>query len=204
MAQISDINSVTSSLKNIDNQKDLNLLKRISERDSDALSEFYDIHSKYLYTIIYYIVKDEAEAEDLLQEVFLQIWEKIDSYDETLGNPLAWIVRITRNKSIDRLRSKSYKNRSSETDIDRFFDLSEDSVSSNPETISSRNQEQIEIAKAIKSLNQNQKDLIEFAYFRGYTQSELAEHFNIPLGTVKTRMRAAMTALRDKLKNLIS
>lgn len=204
MAQISDINSVTSSVKNIDNQKDLNLLKRISERDSDALSEFYDIHSKYLYTIIYYIVKDEAEAEDLLQEVFLQIWEKIDSYDETLGNPLAWIVRITRNKSIDRLRSKSYKNRSSETDIDRFFDLSEDSVSSNPETISSRNQEQIEIAKAIKSLNQNQKDLIEFAYFRGYTQSELAEHFNIPLGTVKTRMRAAMTALRDKLKNLIS
>lgn len=204
MAQISDINSVTSSVKNIDNQKDLNLLKRISERDSDALSEFYDIHSKYLYTIIYYIVKDEAEAEDLLQEVFLQIWEKIDSYDETLGNPLAWIVRITRNKSIDRLRSKSYKNRSSETDIDRFFDLSEDSGSSNPETISSRNQEQIEIAKAIKSLNQNQKDLIEFAYFRGYTQSELAEHFNIPLGTVKTRMRAAMTALRDKLKNLIS
>ncbi|MEO8666513.1 MAG: sigma-70 family RNA polymerase sigma factor, partial [Ignavibacteria bacterium] len=155
------------------------------------------------YTIIYYILRDEAEAEDLLQEVFLQIWEKIDSYDETLGNPLAWITRITRNKSIDRLRSKSYKNRSSETDIERFFDLSEGSGSSNPENLSNLNQEQVEITNALKSLNENQRDLIEFAYFRGYSQSELAEHFSIPLGTVKTRMRAAMMTLRNKLKNLI-
>lgn len=85
------------------------LIKRISEKDTSALSEFYDIHSKYLYTIIYYILKDESEAEDLLQEVFLQIWDKTDSYDENLGNPMAWITRITRNKSIDRLRSKALR-----------------------------------------------------------------------------------------------
>ena len=107
----------------MDPNKDLKLLKRISEKDAAALSELYDLHSSYLFTIIYYILKDEAEAEDLLQEVFLQIWEKVDSYDQNLGNPLAWIVRITRNKSIDRLRSKSYKNRSAETDIERFFDI---------------------------------------------------------------------------------
>lgn len=188
----------------MDPNKDLKLLKRISEKDAAALSELYDLHSSFLFTIIYYILKDEAEAEDLLQEVFLQIWEKVDSYDQNLGNPLAWIVRITRNKSIDRLRSKSYKNRSAETDIERFFDISSDSVSSDPEKTMTLNQEQSEVIGALRSLDQNQRDLIEFAYFRGYSQSELAEHFDIPLGTVKTRMRAAMMILRSKLKNLIS
>lgn len=188
----------------MDANNDLLLIKKISEKDTSALSEFYDIHSKYLYTIIYYILRDESEAEDLLQEVFLQIWEKIDSYDENLGNPLAWITRITRNKSIDRLRSKSFKNRSSETDIERFFDLSSDDESTNPEKNLEMNQESREVSIALKSLNQNQRDLIEYAYFRGYSQSELAEHFKIPLGTVKTRMRAAMMLLRDKLKNLVA
>ena len=202
MAQITDINTAASSRKEIDVDNDLQLLRRISERDTSALSEFYDIHSKYLYTIIYYILRDEAEAEDLLQEVFLQIWEKIDSYDEALGNPLAWITRITRNKSIDRIRSKSFKNRSSETDIERFFDLS-DTGSANPESLSTQDQEKTEITNALRSLTENQRDLIEYAYFKGYSQSELAEHFNIPLGTVKTRMRAAMMTLREKLKNLI-
>lgn len=187
----------------MDTNKDLFLIKKISEKDTAALSEFYDIHSRYLYTIIYYILRDESEAEDILQEVFLQIWEKTDSYDENLGNPMAWITRLTRNKSIDRLRSKSYKNRSGETDIERFFDLSSDDDSAGSDRNTNLSLEKKEIANALKSLNQNQRDLIEYAYFRGYTQSELAEHFNIPLGTVKTRMRTAMLILRDKLKNLI-
>jgi RNA polymerase sigma-70 factor (ECF subfamily) len=196
MTQISGINNTT-------NLKDLQLLKKISEKDTDSLSEFYDLHSKYLYTIIYFILKDEAEAEDLLQEVFLQIWEKADSYDATLGNPLAWVTRITRNKSIDRLRSKNFKKRSGEVDIERIFDLSGDSESSGPDNIVNRDQEQTEIANVLKSLSQNQRDLIEFAYFRGYSQTELSEYFKIPLGTVKTRMRAAMILLRDKLKYLL-
>ena len=188
----------------MDTNNDLQLIKRISDRDTEALSEFYDLHSKYLYTIIYHILRDESEAEDLLQEVFLQIWDKTGSYDENLGNPLAWVTRITRNKSIDRLRSKSFKNRSSETDIERFFDLSSDNDSSAPDKNIIQNQEQQKISEALKSLSHNHRDLIEFAYFRGYSQTELAEHFKIPLGTVKTRMRAAMILLRDKLKNLVS
>jgi len=184
-------------------ENDLNLLRRISARDTDALSRLYDLYSKYLYTIIFFILKDSNESEDLLQEVYLQIWEKIDSYDEALGNPLAWITRITRNKAIDRLRSKGFKKRAEETDIDRVFDISSDSRDSNPEDVTSASFEKTEITNALKSLTENQRDLIEFAYFRGYSQSELAEHFNIPLGTVKTRMRAAMILLREKLKNLI-
>ncbi|MCY7361445.1 MAG: sigma-70 family RNA polymerase sigma factor [Ignavibacteria bacterium] len=194
MTQITELNKT-------DYSKDLLLLKRISEKDSNALSEFYDLHSRYLYTVIYYILKDEAEAEDTLQEVFLQVWDKADSYDENLGNPLGWITRITRNKSIDKLRSKSFKNRSSEIDIERVFNLSTDT--GNPEKISNITQEQSEISKAISQLTDNQKELIEFAYFKGFSQSELSEHFDIPLGTVKTRMRAAMMLLRDQLKHLI-
>ncbi len=195
--------SQISSINNVDTSSDQVLLRRMSDRDSSALSELYDLHSKYFYTIIYYILRDESEAEDVLQEVFLQIWEKIDSYDENLGNPLAWITRITRNKAIDRLRSKGFKKRSNEIDLERVFDFSSDSNSENPEKITGANQEQYEIKQALRTLNQNQRDLIEFAYFQGYSQSELAEHFNIPLGTVKTRMRSAMLSLRDKLKHLL-
>lgn len=202
MAQITNIDSTRSS-KDPDHELDLRLIRRIAGKDSAALSEFYDRHSRYLYTIIYYMVKDEAEAEDLLQEVFLLIWEKAGSYDESLGNPLAWVTRITRNKAIDRLRSKGFRKRASETDIERFFDLSEESDTNDPEKNSSRSQESSEIRKALQSLSDNQRDLIEYAYFGGFSQSELAKHFNIPLGTVKTRMRSAMMALREKLKHLL-
>lgn len=187
----------------MDNNSDLLLIRRISKKDETALSQFYDIHHRYLYTIIYNILRDQAESEDLLQEIFIQIWEKINSYDETLGNPIAWITRMTRNKSIDRLRSKNYKNRSSETDIEKFFNISADPGSSNADSDIISRQEQIEVSNALRTLKQNQKELIELAYYRGFTQSELAEYFKIPIGTVKTRMRAAMMILRDKLKNYI-
>ena len=187
----------------MDNKNDLILIKRISEQDESALSQFYDIHNRFLYTIIFNILRDQSESEDLLQEIFIQIWNKADSYDETLGNPLAWITRMTRNKSIDRLRSKNFKKRSGETDIEKFFDLSGDPASDDPDADIIQREEQEEVSIAIKSLKQNQKELIELAYFRGFSQSELAEHFNIPIGTVKTRMRAAMIVLRDKLKKYI-
>lgn len=194
----------TSSKGLSDDKSDLILFKKISSKDADALSELYDRHSKYLFTIIYFIIKDKPEAEDILQEVFIQIWEKIQFYEPSLGNPLAWMTRLTRNKAIDRLRSKSFKKRADESDIEKFFDLSEDKSTSNPENISDRNRERAEITEALRSLNENQRELIEFAYFKGYSQTELAEHFKIPLGTVKTRIRAAMMQLRSKLKHLLA
>lgn len=187
----------------MNNNNDIVLIRKISLKDEAAFSQFYDIHHRYLYTIIFNILRDQAEAEDLLQEIFVQIWNKIDSYDETLGNPLAWVTRMTRNKSIDRLRSKSYKKRSGETNIENFFNLSGDPRSDDPDADIIQRQEQIEVSDALKSLKKNQRDLIELAYFRGFSQTELAEHFSIPLGTVKTRMRAAMIILRDKLKKYI-
>ncbi|MBV6479942.1 MAG: ECF RNA polymerase sigma factor SigK [Ignavibacteria bacterium] len=180
---------------------DLLLLEKISEKDTNALSKFYDIHSRHIFSLIFYILKNESEAEDVLQEVFIQIWDKVNTYDKSLGSPISWIVKIARNKAIDRLRSKSFKKRTGETDIERFYDIADDS--DNPEKHADSKKHRAEIADALKELKDDQKELIEFAYFRGYSQSELAEHFKIPLGTVKTRMRTAMMILRNKLKHLI-
>jgi len=83
---------------------DLELLKKISDKDVLAMSEFYDIHSKYLYTMIYYVILDEEESSILLEEVFLEIWNNTETFDETIGGPIAWITRITRNKANNRIR----------------------------------------------------------------------------------------------------
>ncbi len=188
---------------NIEKPQDFLLLKKISEKDKNALSDLYDLYSKYLYTIIFFILKDKGEAEDTLQEVFLLIWEKIDTYDDNLGNPLSWITRISRNKAIDKLRSKDFRNHAKETDIESIFDLSSDCPSENPENAANSLQEKLEIKNAFSLLSEDQRKLIEFAYYSGYSQSELAEKFNLPLGTVKTRIRSGMLVLRNQLKHLI-
>ncbi|MBK8983867.1 MAG: sigma-70 family RNA polymerase sigma factor [Ignavibacteria bacterium] len=125
-------------------------------------------------------------------------------YNENLGTPISWIVRITRNKSIDKLRSKSFKLRENECDIERFYHLSSEQTYENPESVLTLNNVRHEIKTAINKLTEIQKELLEFAYFRGYSQSELAEHFEMPLGTVKTCIRTAMMKLRNKLKHLIN
>ncbi len=182
-------------------QSDISLLERISKRDSSALSELYDKHSTLLYSIIMRILKEKEETEDVLQEVFVNVWERAEMYDEQLGNPGAWLSRIARNRAVDRLRSKNYRTRSKESDIDQHHDYFTADASSNPEHRAILSSQQEEILIALTSLSKDQKDLIEFAYFRGFTQSELADHFKLPLGTVKTRMRTAMSILRQKLRH---
>lgn len=180
---------------------DISLLERISRRDSSALSELYDKHSTLLYSIIMRILKEKEETEDVLQEVFVNVWERAEMYDDQLGNPGAWLARIARNRAVDRLRSKNYRTRSKESDIDQHHDYFTADASSNPEHRAILSSQQEEILIALTSLSKDQKDLIEFAYFRGFTQTELADHFKLPLGTVKTRMRTAMSILRQKLRH---
>ncbi len=183
-------------------KRDVNLLRRVSAGDESAIGELYDFYSKYLYTTIYFILKNEPEAEDVLQEVFFLIWDKIDTYDERLGNPISWMTRISRNKAIDKLRAKKQSSDIDETNETLIIDLNEDYKKSNPEFIAAAGQEQKEVLEAIKELDEVQRQLIEYAYYKGFSHSELSEHFKIPLGTVKTKVRAAMTFLRERLKHL--
>jgi RNA polymerase sigma-70 factor (ECF subfamily) len=183
-------------------KRDINLLRRVSAGDESAIGEIYDLYNKYLFTTIYFILKNEAEAEDVLQEVFFLIWDKIDTYDERLGNPISWMTRISRNKAIDKLRAKKQSSDIDETNETLIIDLNEDYKKSNPEFIAVAGQEQKEVLEAIKELDEVQRQLIEYAYYQGFSHSELSEHFKIPLGTVKTKIRSAMMFLRERLKHL--
>ena len=171
---------------------DIALLERITARDQHALAELYDRHSRLLFTLIVRIVNNRAEAEEVLQEVFLAVWTKAASYNATLGSAVGWLVRLARNRAIDHLRMSGVRARTLES-------VEAPPGEDNPEEATSRSQERERVRSALDTLPDEQRALIEQAYFRGMTHSELAEAFALPLGTVKTRVRTGMQALRRQL-----
>jgi len=180
-------------VQNLDNTRtDIALLDRIVARDEQAVADLYDRHHRLLFGLILRILRDRSEAEEVLQEVFVLVWTRAETYNVALGSPAAWLVRIARNRGIDRLRANNVRLRAAES---APLPAAEDS----PETSAALGEQQRAVACALESLAPDQRLLIEQAYFLGLTQSELAERFNLPLGTVKTRIRTGMMALREKL-----
>lgn len=179
------------------------LLERLVRRDATALGELYDRHSRLLFSLILRILRDRGEAEDVLQEVFLRVWNRAESYSPALGTPIAWLVRITRNRAIDRLRSRQVRAKMAEPETALPDAPVEPSPAANPEALASGSEQQRAIQSALDALPPEQRTLIESAFYEGYTQSELAERFNLPLGTVKTRVRTGMQALRRALSFLV-
>jgi RNA polymerase sigma-70 factor (ECF subfamily) len=171
---------------------DIALLGRVTARDQAALTELYDRHSRLLFTLIVRIVRDRAEAEEVLQEVFLAVWTKAATYSAALGSPVGWLVRLARNRAIDHFRTSRVVARTLES-------VEAPPIGDNPEEAASRSEESRRVRNALDTLPDEQRALIELAYFRGMTHSELAEAFALPLGTVKTRVRAGMQALRQQL-----
>jgi RNA polymerase sigma-70 factor (ECF subfamily) len=168
------------------------LVKLLKNRDAMAFSYLYDNYSGSLYTVICQIVSDMEAANDVLQEVFINIWKKIESYDPTKGRLFTWMLNIARNASIDMVRSKSYQNSMKNT-----------SVSANNELvtgIANFNVDNIGLKKILQRLKPEHRVLLDLAYFKGYTHEEIADIENIPLGTVKTRIRNALLQLREYLK----
>jgi RNA polymerase sigma-70 factor (ECF subfamily) len=181
---------------------DITLLERIIARDESAVATLYDRHSRLLFGLILRILRDRGEAEETLQEVFLSVWSKAESYDAALGPPVAWLVRIARNRSIDRLRAKSVRARTLQpVDESPGNSVHEAPETDNPESSASRREERDSVLRALAALPCDQRELIEHAYFLGLTHSELASRFDLPLGTVKTRVRTGMHALRERLSS---
>jgi RNA polymerase sigma-70 factor (ECF subfamily) len=172
---------------------DVMLLDRIVARDQAAVGELYDRHNRLVYGLVLRILRDRSEAEEVLQEVFLLVWTRAETYNPALGPPAAWLVRIARNRAIDRLRANGVRTRAVES-----VPLPQPVES--PETHAADTERQRTVARALESLPHEQRELIEQAYFLGLTQSELAERFRLPLGTVKTRIRTGMLALRERLQ----
>lgn len=176
-----------------ESRADIALLDRIVARDASAIGELYDRHSRLLFGLILRILKDRSEAEDVLQEVFVLVWTRAETYNVALGSVAGWLVRIARNRAIDRLRANSVRTRVAEA-------APEPLPVESPEAQASLTEQQRAVAQALETLPREQRDLIEQAYFLGLTQSELAERFLLPLGTVKTRIRTGMLALRLQLQ----
>jgi len=169
----------------------VNLLK---SRDAKAFSYLYDNYSGSLYTVIAQIIDDIELANDVLQEVFINIWRKIESYDPVKGRLFTWMLNIARNASIDTLRSKSFQNSQKNQAMPENNDYGFGGQTAQ------LNVDHIGFRKVLEKLKKEQRVLIELAYFKGYTHEEIAQIEEIPLGTVKTRIRNALLQLREYLK----
>jgi RNA polymerase sigma-70 factor (ECF subfamily) len=174
---------------------DIGLIERIVARDEAAVGALYDRHCRLLFGLILRIIHDRSEAEEILQEVFVLVWTRAETYNVSIGPPAAWLVRIARNRAIDRLRANNVRLRAVEA-------APAPAPVENPESRASVSEQQRAVARALESLPPDQRVLIEQAYFLGLTQSELAERFKLPLGTVKTRIRTGMLALREQLSQV--
>ena len=168
------------------------LIAALRERDPAAYSYLYDNYSGALFTIIRQIVLNPELASDVLQEVFVNIWRKIESYDSAKGRLFTWMLNIARNASIDILRSKSYQNSQKNQELTDTVSISGQSTQTNIDIIG--------IKKVLVKLKPEHRVLIDLAYFKGYTHEEIAEIEDIPLGTVKTRIRNALIQLREYLQ----
>ena len=166
------------------------LLPLLLKKDDRSFTLLYDNYSKSLYGIIFNLIKDKEEAEDVLQEVFVKIWKNIDTYNTSKGRLYTLMLNIARNTSIDKLRSKGFNNNQKNLSTDNFVHILDD----NSKTINKI--DAIGIKEFIKKLKPKCIQLIDLLFFKGYTQQEASDELEIPLGTVKTQNRNCMNELR--------
>ncbi|MGI8546014.1 MAG: sigma-70 family RNA polymerase sigma factor, partial [Gemmatimonadaceae bacterium] len=157
----------------------------------------YDRWLQPVYSLVVHLLKDADEAEDVVEETFWQIWQRASSYDATRGTARTWILTICRSRALDRLRSRQRQREDASADIAVLRDTAAD-PSANAEGAERREM----VFNALGELPHDQRRALELAYFRGLSQSEIAEFLGEPLGTIKTRMRLGMQKLRDKLSVL--
>ncbi len=169
------------------------ILPLVLKKDDKAFTTLYEMYSKNIFGVIYNLIKDKEEAEDILQEVFVKIWKNIDSYNESKGRLYTWIVNIARNATIDKLRSKGYNNSQKNATMDNFVNILDD----NSRFINKI--DSIGISNFISKLKPKCIQIIELLFYKGYTQQEASDELEIPLGTIKTQNRNCINDLRNYL-----
>jgi RNA polymerase sigma-70 factor (ECF subfamily) len=179
----------------------IELLRRIGAKDRAALAEFYDKYATLLFSIAFKILNNSPEAEDVLQEAFVQIWEKAGDFDSNLGKPLGWAITLVRNRAIDRIRASRRRDILTQEAGAEFAIATELSETAN-ETVHGHEKSKL-IHSAIVELPAEQRRAIELAFFSGLTQNEISEKLNEPLGTVKARIRRGLLKLREQLEGVL-
>lgn len=181
---------------------DVELLHAIARGDEVALTRLYDAYRVILFGLLVRILNSREEAEDILQDVFIQVWRRAKDFDERRGRPFTWLVTLARSRAIDRLRMLKARERLT-TGAAQAQEHTESVSDALTDTVNSE-QKQI-VRRALATLPEEQRQTLLLAYFEGLTQSEIASRIGAPLGTVKTRMRSGMIKLRallgSQLKN---
>lgn len=194
---------------------DPDLLRHIVRRDESALGLLYDRHSRLVYSVALRILRSASDAEEVLQETFVRVWARAETYDARLGSPAAWLTRIARNCAIDRIRAKAVRKDVDATLAPEPADavatgsggvrgmLPEPATFVTPEAMLQEATTAGMVRGALGALPAAQRALIEAAFFEGYTHSELSERFGVPLGTVKARIRTGLLTLRSQLVHAV-
>jgi RNA polymerase sigma-70 factor (ECF subfamily) len=166
------------------------LVLALRRREKIGAEALYDMYSASLFGVIVRIVNDEGVAEDVLQDTFLKVWNSFSSYNAEKGHLFTWMANIARNLSIDKIRSRDFRNQSQNQDLENnvaFIDEQRNAVYK-PELLGVRD--------LVEQLKPEQKSILDLVYFKGYTHVEAADELGVPLGTIKTRLRMAITQLR--------
>jgi RNA polymerase sigma-70 factor (ECF subfamily) len=163
------------------------LLHRLAEGDQEALGSLYDLYSGFVNALALRILHDAAEAEDVVQEVFVQVWRQAARFDPERGNPESWLYTMARTRALDRLRRRASRREAG----DEALPIG---------AASSATEEALAVRAALASLSPDQRCALELAYYEGLSQTEIASRLGQPLGTVKTRIRTAMIRLRESLQ----
>lgn len=164
----------------------------MKQRNEKAFAYLYDNYSGALYGIVNSIITDREITNDVLQNVFVNIWKKIDSYDAAKGRLFTWMLNIARNASIDELRSKGYRDSQKNQSLSENVDV--------PGAVIGPVIDDVGLKKVLTKLKGEWRVLVDMSYFQGFTHEEISKALNIPLGTVKTRIRSALIQLRTLIQ----
>lgn len=164
----------------------------LQKKDDQGLSFVYRKYSAAIYGIILRIVKDKEASEEVLQQTILNVWNRFDTYNPQKSALFTWISRIARNAAIDKTRLKSYQNQKRSESLDSIVYLKDTQEQVGPK---------VDVSRLTQNLEEKYKIVLDKIYLEGYTQSEVAKELDIPLGTVKTRLKKALSILREELKD---
>lgn len=176
---------------------DGDLIRKVAQGDEEALGELYDRYARLVFSVTLNMIGNRQTAEEITLDVFTRLWEKADTYRPELAKVATWLTHMARNRSIDILRKESVRPSGHSVPWAEAGEIAESRE--NPESSAHLAQEIERVKRAVAELPENQQQVIALAYFKGYSHREIAEALNLPLGTVKGRIRGGMQKLRDQL-----
>ena len=178
---------------------DIVMLQKVGQRDVQAFQAFYRKFSGLLYSTIHRVLNDHQDTEDIMQEVLMQVWQKAHLYEPAKGKPMTWVTTMARNRAIDRIRSKQRRSRLND-DFESQNKVEQPEFVDDTSDLLIAKEADAVVHNAVMELTPEQRQAIQLAYFKGLTQSEIADQLNEPLGTVKARIRRGVQRLEQVVK----